>query len=88
MMCIVWFDWTGAEDELKEIDKAYKLGAEKTKGAEFLGRYTSWTQKWNWGYFFKVEGAGTMDDLFKNVKLKSDYKKMPYGAVEFLPGPM
>ena len=87
-MCIVWFDWTGTEDELKEIDKAYKLGAEKTKGAEFLGRYTSWTQKWNWGYFFKVEGAGTMDDLFKNVKLKRDYKKMPYGAVEFLPGPM
>ena len=87
MMAAVWFDFTGTEDELKEVDKAYKLGVEKTKGIEFYGRYTSWTQKWNWVYFFKVENAGTMDDLFKNVKFKRDYKKMPYGAVEFFPGP-
>lgn len=88
MMCVIWLDFTGTEDELKEVDKAYKQGADKTKDVEYLGRYTSWTQKWNWSYFFKIESAGSMDEFWKNVKYKRDYKKMPYGAVEFFAGPM
>ena len=88
MMAVIWLDYTGTEDELKEVDKTYKQAAEKTKGAEYLGRYTTLTRKWNWGYFLKIEGYGTMDEFMKNVKLKRDYKRMPYGAVEFLPGPM
>ena len=88
MMAVIWVDFLGTEAELKEIDKVYKQAAEKTKGMEYLGRYTSWSQKWNWGYFYKINGAGTMDEYFKNMDVKRDYKKMPYGAVEFLPGPM
>jgi hypothetical protein len=88
MMAVIWLDFTGTDDELKDVDKAYKQAAEKTKGAEYMGRYTTWTRKWNWGYFFKVDSAGTMEELMKSVKVKRDYKKMPYGTIEFLPGPM
>jgi hypothetical protein len=88
MMAVIWVDFLGTNEELKEIDKAYKKAAEKTKGMEYMGRYTSWSQKWNWGYFFKIECAGTMDEYFKNMNVTRDYRKMPYGAVEFLPGPM
>ncbi|OGD58466.1 hypothetical protein A3K78_00070 [Candidatus Bathyarchaeota archaeon RBG_13_52_12] len=49
MMAVIWLDFTGTEDELKEVDKTYKQAAEKTKGAEYLGRYTTLTRKWNWG---------------------------------------
>jgi len=87
MFCIIWFDFRGTDAELKEVDKAYKTGAEKTKGVDFLGRYTSWGSKWNWSYFFKLDNIGVMDEFFKNVKYKRDYNKMPYGAVEFFVEP-
>ena len=88
MMCVIWIDFRGTSDELKQIDKAYEQAAEKTKGMEYLGRYTSYTQKWNWCYFFKIDKLGVMDAYFENMKFKRDYTKMPYGAVEFFPGPM
>ena len=87
MMCIFWVDFTGTEAELKEVDKAYKDAAGKTKGVEYMGRYTSLGQKWNWSYFFKIDNMGTMDEFFKNVKYKRDYSKFTHGAVEFFSGP-
>ena len=87
MMCLVWIDFRGTEAELKEIDKAYKLAAETTKGVEYQGRFTSLGQKWNWTYFFKIENMAKMEECMKNIQYKRDYSKMTYGAVEFFNGP-
>ena len=81
MMAIINWDFFGTEEELMKLDKAYERMAEKTKGVEFLGRYTPTTLKWHFSYFFKAEDQQAWLRARPNFNYARDKTKMPHGVV-------
>ena len=89
MMCLVWVDFRGTEAELKELDKSMKTCAEKVKGVEYLGRFTSLSARWNWTYFQKIPSMAAQEEILAlwSKMYKRDYSKLTHATIEFFTGP-
>ena len=55
MMILIHIDWAGTEEQLKELDKGYKIAAEETEGIDFKGRLTPWNKKYHYTYVLKAD---------------------------------
>lgn len=88
MLVLFHFDWFGLAEELKEVDETIKKACAETEGVEYKGRYTPNQRKYHWTYLIEAENFAKWEEAWiKMSKYPRDYEKLPYGELEFLPGP-
>jgi hypothetical protein len=80
MMVIIYWDFFGDADELKEVDKHFKKMGDESEGVEYLGRYAPTGLKWHWAYFYKCESEEAWIKR-KRIQWDRDYTKWTHGII-------
>ena len=82
------FDWFGPAEELKQMDEAMKKACTETDGVAYKGRYSPNQKKFHWSYLFEVDNFACWGEAWEKMsKGPRDYKKLPYGELEYHQGP-
>lgn len=88
MLVLFHFDWFGPAEELKEVDDVVKKACTETGWIEYQGRYTPNQRKFHWTFLFIAESFAKWEEAWTKIsEYPRDYKKFPYGELEFFPGP-
>jgi hypothetical protein len=87
MLAMVSIKWRGTNKEREEIDAWYKKIADKTKGLEYKGLYSSWQSDYNWAYLYNAKDVGAFEKAMMSEPFERDYSKLPAVTVEFWGGP-
>ena len=87
MLVLLYFDWFGTAEELKEGEEKMAATCAKVDGVEYKGRYYPHNRKYHFVYLFEVE---SFQKLLETVGAKTprDYKKLTHGEFEILDGPL
>jgi len=88
MLILLHIDWFGPAEELQESDESIKKACTETDGVKYKGRFTPNQKKYHWTYLFKAENLASWEKAWdKMSESPRDYKKMPYGELEYYQGP-
>ena len=87
MLVLLYFDWFGTAEELKEGEEKMTAACAKVDGVEYKGRYYPHNRKYHFVYLFEVE---SFQKLLETVGAEAprDYKKLTHGEFELLAGPL
>jgi len=88
LMVLLYFDWFGSLEELKEWEETQKVILVKNKGIKFRGRYGPLNRKFHFAWVFETESYDKLIEVLMDPKNPPrDYKKLTHGAFEILQGP-
>ena len=85
MLVLLYFDWFGTAEELKEGEEKMATACDEVDGVEYKGRYYPHNRKYHFVYLFEVE---SFQKLLETVGAEAprDYKKLTHGQFELLAG--
>jgi hypothetical protein len=84
---LLYFDWFGAAEELKEGEEKLTAACAEVGGVEYKGRYYPHNRKYHFAYLFEVESFQKLLEEVGKGPLR-DYKKLTHGEFEILAGPL
>jgi len=87
VLILLYFDWFGTAEELKEREEKMTVACAKVDGVEYKGRYYPHNRKYHFVYLFEAE---SFQKLLETVGAETprDYKKLTHGEFELLAGPL
>ena len=89
MIVLLYFDWFGAVEELKEMEGKMIAAFARAEGVEYKGRYGPDNRKFHFVYVFETKSYEKLLDVLTDPKMPPrDYKKLTHGTFEILRGPL
>lgn len=89
MIVLLYFDWFGSAEELKEMEEKMTAAFAKVDGVKYKGRYAPDNRKFHFVYMFEVESYEKLFEVLLNPRMPPrDYKKLTHGVFEILRGPL
>jgi len=89
VIVLLYFDWFGTAEELKEMDKKMKAVFAKADGIDYKGRYFPDSRKFHFVSMFEVKSYEKLLEALMDPKMPPrDYKKLTHGMFEILRGPL
>jgi len=89
VIVLLYFDWFGTAEELKELDEKVMAACAKVEGVEYRGRYAPDNRKYHFVWLFEVESYDKLSEVLTGPKAPPrDYKKLTHGTFEMLRGPL
>lgn len=89
MIVLLYFDWFGTAEELKESEKKQIAAFAQADGVKYKGRYAPDNRKFHFVYMFEVESYEKLLEFLMGPKMPPrDYKKLTHGVFEILRGPL
>lgn len=87
MIVLLYIDWFGTAEELKEFEEKLKAACAEVGGIEYKGRYAPHNRKYHFVYLFEVESYQKLLEAGEKMPPR-DYKKLTHGEFEILAGPL
>ena len=89
MIVLLYFDWFGTAEELKELDEKVRAACAEADGVDYKGRYAPDNRKYHFVSVFEVESYDKLLEVLLGPKMPPrDYKKLTHGVFEILRGPL
>ncbi len=89
MIVLLYFDWFGTAEELKELETTMTAACAKAEGVEYRGRYAPDNRKFHFVYMYEVESYQKLLEVLMDPEMPPrDYKKLTHGTFEILRGPL
>jgi len=89
VIVLLYFDWFGSTEELKEMEEVLTAACAKAAGVEYKGRYAPDNRKFHFVYVYNVESYEKLLEVLLDPKMPPrDYKKLTHGMFEILRGPL
>jgi len=89
VIVLLYFDWFGTAEELKEMEEKMTAACAEVGGVEYEGRYAPDNRKYHFVYVFEVESYDKLLEVLTSPKMPPrDYKKLTHGTFEILRGPL
>jgi len=89
VIVLLYFDWFGTAEELKELDEKVRAACAEADGVDYKGRYAPDNRKYHFVSVFEVESYDKLLGVLLGPKMPPrDYKKLTHGVFEILRGPL
>jgi len=89
VIVLLYFDWFGTAEELKELDEKVRAACAEADGVGYKGRYAPDNRKYHFVSVFEVESYDKLLGVLLGPKMPPrDYKKLTHGVFEILRGPL
>ena len=89
MIVLLYFDWFGTAEELKELDEKVKAASAEVDGVDYKGRYAPDNRKYHFVSMYEVVSYQKLLEVLLGPKMPPrDYKKLTHGVFEILRGPL
>jgi len=89
MLVLLYFDWFGTPDELKEFDKMTRAALAAAGGVHYRGRYAPDNREFHFVDLFEAESYESLLGALTGPKAPHrDYGKLTHGVFEILRGPL
>ena len=87
MIVLLYFDWFGTAEELKDGEEKLTAACAEVGGVNYKGRYYPHNRKYHFVYLFEVESFQKLLEAVEKMPPR-DYKKLTHGEFEILAGPL
>jgi hypothetical protein len=89
VIVLLYFDWFGTAEELKEGEEKLAAVCAEVDGVEYKGRYAPDNRKFHFVYMFEVKSYEKLLEVLTSPEMPPrDYKKLTHGTFEILRGPI
>lgn len=89
MLVLLYFDWFGTPNELKEFTRKMKEAVSAVGGVHYRGRYAPDNRKFHFVDLFEAESYEKLLGALTSPKAPHrDYAKLTHGMFEILRGPL
>ena len=89
MIVLLYFDWFGSAEELKELEEKLIAAFAQTDGVEYKGRYAPDNRKFHFVWVYEVVSYEKLLEVLTGPEMPPrDYKKLTHGVFEVLRGPI
>ena len=89
MIVLLYFDWFGTAEELREVEEKLTAVCAEVGDVEYKGRYAPDNRKFHFVYMFEVKSYEKVLEVLTGPEMPPrDYKKLTHGTFEILRGPL
>jgi len=89
VIVLLYFDWFGTAEELKESEEKLIAACAEVDGVEYKGRYAPDNRKFHFVWVYEVKSYEKLLEVLTGPEMPPrDYKKLTHGTFEILRGPL